>query len=163
MGSVVITLLAVHSLKLTANCPENRPSQKETIVFQPSISRGYVSFREGIYRLYTRRKKALPSFGGYVIPATYYQNQNNLLIQGIYRGIAGWCWFNVAFILRRSWLGRVAHHWVPDARSTVCQRTLLGGKTAKGMVVLFSSRGFGVVLCLVNQPPPNVPLPEIRP
>ena len=28
------------SLKLTANAPENRPSQKETIVFQPSIFRG---------------------------------------------------------------------------------------------------------------------------
>ena len=27
--------------------PENRPSQKETIVFQPSIFRAYVSFREG--------------------------------------------------------------------------------------------------------------------
>ena len=27
--------------------PENRPSQKETIVFQPSIFRCYVSLREG--------------------------------------------------------------------------------------------------------------------
>jgi len=27
--------------------PENRPSQKETIVFQPSIFRCYVGFREG--------------------------------------------------------------------------------------------------------------------
>ena len=26
---------------------ENRPPQKETIVFQPSIFRGYASFREG--------------------------------------------------------------------------------------------------------------------
>ncbi len=30
----------IHSLKLTANAPENRPSRKETIVFQPSIFRG---------------------------------------------------------------------------------------------------------------------------
>ena len=29
----------VHSLKLTAIAPKNRPSQKETIVFQPSIFR----------------------------------------------------------------------------------------------------------------------------
>ena len=49
-----------------------------------------------------------------------------LILPGIYRGIAGWCWFNVAFILRHSRLGRLAHHWVPD--STLCQRTLLGGK-----------------------------------
>ena len=28
--------------------PENGPSQKERIVFQPLIFRGYVSFREGI-------------------------------------------------------------------------------------------------------------------
>ena len=33
----------LHSLKLTANAPENRPSQKETIVFQPSIFRCYAS------------------------------------------------------------------------------------------------------------------------
>ena len=36
------------SLKLTAKAPENSPSQKETIVFQSSIFRCYVSFREGI-------------------------------------------------------------------------------------------------------------------
>ena len=36
------------SLKLTAKAPENRPSQKETILFQPSIFRcENVSFREG--------------------------------------------------------------------------------------------------------------------
>ena len=34
-------------LKLTANAPENRVSQKETIIFQPFIFRGYVGFREG--------------------------------------------------------------------------------------------------------------------
>ena len=39
--------IQIHSLKLTANAPENRPSEKETIVFQPSIFRCYVSFREG--------------------------------------------------------------------------------------------------------------------
>ena len=73
------------------------------------------------------------------------------LIQGIYRGIAGWCWFNVAFILRHSRLGRLAHHWVPD--STLCQRTLLGGKRGNknwrvrnaSSMVGFGHRGFGVV------------------
>ena len=34
------------SLKLTSKAPENRPSQKETIVFQPSIFRCYVCFRK---------------------------------------------------------------------------------------------------------------------
>jgi len=34
----------LHSLKLTAKVPENRPVPKETIVFLPSISGG---FREG--------------------------------------------------------------------------------------------------------------------
>ena len=38
----------VPSLKETAKAPENRPFQKETIVFQPSIFGCYVSFREGI-------------------------------------------------------------------------------------------------------------------
>ena len=40
------------SLKLTAKAPENRPSQKETIVFQPSIFRCYVSF-QGVYDFYS--------------------------------------------------------------------------------------------------------------
>ena len=35
------------TLPETNIAPENRPSQKETIVFQTSIFRGYVSFREG--------------------------------------------------------------------------------------------------------------------
>ncbi len=35
------------TLPETNMTPENRPSQKETIVFQPSIFRDYVSFREG--------------------------------------------------------------------------------------------------------------------
>ena len=39
------------TLPETSIAPEIRPSQKETIVFQPSIFRGYVSFREGIYLL----------------------------------------------------------------------------------------------------------------
>ena len=33
-------------LKLTANAPDTRVSQKETIVFQPFILRGYVGFRD---------------------------------------------------------------------------------------------------------------------
>ena len=39
----------IPSLKLTAKAPENKPfrPQKERIVFQPSIFRCYVSFREG--------------------------------------------------------------------------------------------------------------------
>ena len=35
------------SLKLTAKAHENRVSQRETIIFQPSILRCYVSFRDG--------------------------------------------------------------------------------------------------------------------
>ena len=35
------------TLPETNIAPENRHSQKETIVFQPSIFRCYVSFREG--------------------------------------------------------------------------------------------------------------------
>ena len=38
--------MKIPSLKLTANAPENRSPQKERIVFQPSIFRCYVSFRE---------------------------------------------------------------------------------------------------------------------
>ena len=34
-------------LKLKLFAPENRPTQKKTIVFQPSIFRCHVSFREG--------------------------------------------------------------------------------------------------------------------
>ena len=33
-------------LKLTAKAPENRPGPKRKLAFQPSIFRGYVSFRE---------------------------------------------------------------------------------------------------------------------
>ena len=46
------------TLPETNIAPENRPSQKETIVFQPSIFRDYVSFREGIF--YTLYFVALP-------------------------------------------------------------------------------------------------------
>ena len=38
------------TLPETNVAPENGPSQKETSVFQPSILRGYVSFREGTNR-----------------------------------------------------------------------------------------------------------------
>ena len=31
----------------------------------------------------------------------------------IYRGLAGWCWLNAAFVLRRSRLGTLAAQWVP--------------------------------------------------
>ena len=37
----------IHSLKLTAKAPENGLGPKRTRLFQPSIFRGYVSFREG--------------------------------------------------------------------------------------------------------------------
>ena len=36
----------LHSLKLTANAPENRPGPKRKRIFQPSIFRFYISFRE---------------------------------------------------------------------------------------------------------------------
>ena len=49
LGILNMAHFGVPSLKLTIFSPENRPSQKERIVFQPSIFRGYVSFREGIY------------------------------------------------------------------------------------------------------------------
>ena len=46
----IVKAAIIHSLKLTAKAPENRPSQKETIVFQPSIFRcENVNFREGDY------------------------------------------------------------------------------------------------------------------
>ena len=38
-----------HSVKQTAKAPENRPSQKETIVFQPSMFGCHVSFRMDIF------------------------------------------------------------------------------------------------------------------
>ena len=41
-----------NTLPKTNIAPENTPSQKETIVFQPSIFRGYVSFREGTIRFF---------------------------------------------------------------------------------------------------------------
>ena len=37
----------VPSLKLAANAPENRPGPKRKFIFQPSIFRCYVTFREG--------------------------------------------------------------------------------------------------------------------
>ena len=50
MVSTTIEVLWLHSLKLTAKAPENRPSQKEMILFQPSIFRGeHVSFRGRVF------------------------------------------------------------------------------------------------------------------
>ena len=50
--------LHLHSLKLTANAPENRPKgpkRKQTIVFQPCIFRGEnVSLREGTIKKFTK-------------------------------------------------------------------------------------------------------------
>ena len=46
---VNVNLGGLPSLKLTAKAPENGPSQKETIAFQPSIFGCYVSFREGMF------------------------------------------------------------------------------------------------------------------
>ena len=44
------TTQTIHSLKLTARKkPENRLKPKRKIIFQPSIFRGYVSFRDGIF------------------------------------------------------------------------------------------------------------------
>ena len=63
-GILVFTLPKTNSL-----APEKLPSQKETIVFQPSIFRCYVSFREGnhtsfplIKNLNFIRKRVAPSF-----------------------------------------------------------------------------------------------------
>ena len=44
----------LHSLKLTAKAPENRPNlpPKGNFIFQASIFRCYVSFRKGIYFLF---------------------------------------------------------------------------------------------------------------
>ena len=47
-GSIFVGLVISLPETNSEFTPENRPSQKETIVFQPSISRCYVSFREGI-------------------------------------------------------------------------------------------------------------------
>ena len=35
----------------------------------------------------------------------------------IYRGLAGWCWLNVAFVLRGSWLGTLAAQWLPQVQA----------------------------------------------
>lgn len=42
----------------------------------------------------------------------------------IYRGMAGWCWLNVVFLLRGSRLSRKAWQWVPVEGH--CTKTLLG-------------------------------------
>ncbi|CAE7362402.1 unnamed protein product [Symbiodinium natans] len=41
----------------------------------------------------------------------------------IYRGLAGWCWLNVAFVLRGSWLGTLAAQWLPQDREDSCSDT----------------------------------------
>ena len=43
--------MVYHALPETNIAPENRPSQKETIVFQPSIFRCFDSFREGNHHI----------------------------------------------------------------------------------------------------------------
>ena len=53
-GGLCFSIWGIHTLPETNIAPENRPSQKETIVFQLSICRGYVCFREGINREYVR-------------------------------------------------------------------------------------------------------------
>ena len=50
-----------HSVKQTAKAPENRPSQKETIVFQPSMFGCHVSFRMDIFFL-VKKNNTLPTF-----------------------------------------------------------------------------------------------------
>ena len=44
----------------------------------------------------------------------------------IYRGMAGWCWLNVVFLLRGSRLSRKAWQWVPVEGH--CTKTLLGSQ-----------------------------------
>ena len=47
-------LQVLPSLKLIAKAPENRPKPNRRVVFQPSIFRGYVSFREGnLFKFHT--------------------------------------------------------------------------------------------------------------
>ena len=45
------------SLKLTANAPENKPSRKETIGFQPSMFRGYVIVSGRVIRCFGKRQQ----------------------------------------------------------------------------------------------------------
>ena len=42
----------IPSLKLTAKAPENRPKPNRKVVFQPFIFRGYVSSREGKWKIF---------------------------------------------------------------------------------------------------------------
>eukprot|EP00435_Cladocopium_sp_Y103_P004492 s4326_g1.t1 len=48
----------------------------------------------------------------------------------IYRGMAGWCWLNVVFLLRGSRLSRKAWQWVPVEGQ--CTKTLLGSQKRLG-------------------------------
>ena len=71
MGNLMIPVLdddkPLPSLKLTANAPENRPGPKRKVVFQPSIFRCYVSFREGTYRknIYVAKDFYLPNISAF--------------------------------------------------------------------------------------------------
>ena len=92
-----------NTLPETNVAPEDRPSQKETIVFQASISRGYVRFREGKYIL--------------VVPSYFWKTffQEPTIIQWLYPTIS---WYSLAptYLKKYSYLS----NWIipPGARKT---------------------------------------------
>ena len=49
MKGLVVRFLRKITLPKTNIAPENRPKPKRKVVFQPSIFRGHVSFREGMH------------------------------------------------------------------------------------------------------------------
>ena len=63
------------TLPETNIAPENRPSQKETIVFQPSIFRSYVRFGEGStpWKLNIALKIGLPKRERIVFQPSFFQ------------------------------------------------------------------------------------------
>ena len=91
-----------HTLRKTNIAPENGPSQKETIVFQPSIFRGEnVSSREGIYSMaiFTEKNRGRDqtsgSFPSFLLAALMWRTSAHRT-----RGIFSSFWSNVSKVLR---------------------------------------------------------------
>ena len=57
-------MVVLPSLKLTAKVPENSPSQKETIVFQPSIFKGELLVSGRVDNLWVGHDWDIPFLGG---------------------------------------------------------------------------------------------------
>ena len=57
--------IIIHSLKLTAKAPENRPSQKENCIPTIHFQVRYVSFREGNFFFSRNTSQGQPSLRGH--------------------------------------------------------------------------------------------------